>query len=395
MQKQIPAQRPHPPALRSGRRSRLTLLALGAALLILSGLALVAFAPARSTVFAQQMPDGVPSIVGTKPLWSLSGATGWLNTPPLKAKELKGKVVLIDFWTYSCINCLRSMPYIEAWSKKYKNAGLVVIGVDTPEFGFEHKLDHVKLAIQKYGLTFPVALDANYSIWNAFHNEFWPADYLIGPDGRVRYEHFGEGNYAEFEGLIQTLLRERDQSSKNHANRSSRAAAVPAGVVSVLGHGAEAPGDFAQLDSPETYIGYARAARFVSPGGLRQDAKHSYSLPASLALNQWGLGGTWTDHPQVAVLDSPTGEIAFHFHARDLNLVLGPTQDGKPVRFRITIGGHAPGADHGVDVDAQGNGVVREYRLYQLVRQRDGVHDQTFRIEFLEPGVQAFSFTFG
>lgn len=385
MQKQMPPQQPRP-ALRPSRRSRLTLLALCAALLILSGLAFAAFAPARSAVLAQQMPEGVPSIVGTKPLWSLSGATGWLNSPPLKAKELKGKVVLIDFWTYSCINCLRSMPYIEAWSKKYKDAGLVVIGIDTPEFGFEHKLDNVKLAIQKYGITFPVALDANYTIWNAFHNEFWPADYLIGPDGRVRYEHFGEGNYAEFEGLIQSLLRERDEQKKS---------AVPEGVVSVLGHGAEAPGDFAQLDSPETYIGYARAARFASPGGLHQDAKHSYTLPPSLALNQWGFRGVWTDHPQVAVLNSPTGEIAFHFHARDLNLVLGPTKNGKPVRFRITIDGHAPGADHGVDVDAEGNGVVREYRLYQLVRQREGVHDQTFRIEFLEPGVQAFSFTFG
>lgn len=368
-------------------KTRLPLLALLTALIVLSGLAVVAFAPARSR--AQQMPDGVASIVGTKPLWSLSGSTGWLNSPRLSAKDLKGKVVLVDFWTYSCINCLRSMPYIEAWSKKYQDAGLVVIGVDTPEFGFEHKLDNVKLAIQKYGITFPVALDANYSIWNAFHNEFWPADYLIGPDGRVRYEHFGEGNYAEFEGLIQKLLQERKADQPKDRN------SVPAGVVSVLGRGAEAPGDFAQLDSPETYLGYARAARFASPGGLEQDAKHTYTLPASLAPNQWGLSGTWSDHPQIAVLESATGKIAFRFHARDLNLVLGPTKDGKPVRFRITLDGQAPGADHGIDVDAQGLGTVHEYRLYQLVRQREGVRDLTFTIEFLDPGVQAFSFTFG
>lgn len=324
-----------------------------------------------------------PSIVGSKPLYGLSGATGWLNSKPLTAKELKGKVVLIDFWTYSCINCLRSMPYVEAWAQKYKNSGLVVIGVHTPEFRFEQELPNVRQAIHKYGITFPVALDSNYAIWNAFHNEFWPADYFIGIHGRVRYEHFGEGNYAESERLIQHLLKERDGN------------AMPGGIVDVQGRGAEEAADVSQMRSPETYIGYARAENFASPGGIKRNAARSYTLPAHLGLNEWGLDGKWIDHRQVAVLKSPDGKISFHFHARDLHLVLGPATDGKPIRFRVTIDGHAPGEDHGVDTNAQGYGLVKEYRLYQLVRQREGVKDQVFTIQFLDPGVQAFSFTFG
>ncbi len=324
-----------------------------------------------------------PSIVGSSPLYGLSGATGWINSKPLTAKELKGKVVLVDFWTYSCINCLRSLPYIEAWAQKYKNSGLVVIGVHSPEFGFEQKLPNVQKAVQKYGVTFPVALDSNYAIWQAFHNKFWPADYFIDARGKVRYEHFGEGSYDEEERWIQDLLKQRSANP------------MPGGMVSVDATGVEEAADMSQIRSPETYIGYARAQNFDSPGGIRRDEKHLYTPPSHPALNQWGFGGQWIDHDQAAILKSSSGEIVFHFHARDLNLVLGPTADGKPVRFRVTIDGHAPGADHGVDTDAGGNGVVKGYRLYQLVRQRDGVTDHIFRIEFLDPGVQAFSFTFG
>ncbi|MGA7525561.1 MAG: redoxin family protein [Acidobacteriaceae bacterium] len=329
------------------------------------------------------MSEQPPSIVGSSPLYSLSGATGWINSKPLTAKELKAKVVLVDFWTYSCINCLRSLPYIEAWAQKYKDSGLVVIGVHTPEFGFEQKLPNVEKAVQKYGVTFPVALDSKYAIWNAFHNEFWPADYFIGVHGKVRYEDFGEGNYDQSERWIQELLKQRPAEK------------MPGGMVDVQARGVEAAADMSQVRSPETYIGYARAQHFASPGGIRRNEEHLYTPPSNPALNQWGLGGRWVDHEQVAVLKSAEGEIVFHFHARDLHLVLGPAADGKPVRFRVTIDGQAPGENHGLDTDEDGNGVVTGYRLYQLVRQRDGVRDHIFRIEFLDPGVQAFSFTFG
>lgn len=317
------------------------------------------------------------------PFYSLSGATGWINSKPIKAKELKGKVVLVDFWAYSCINCLRSLPYIEAWSQKYKDSGLVVIGVHTPEFGFGQKLDNVQRAVRKFGVTFPVALDSDYAIWKAFNNEYWPADYFIDARGKIRFTHFGEGDYAKAEQLIQQLLKERS------------AQPMPGGTVSVEGKGIEAPADKSAIQSPETYIGYARAANFASPGGLRQDEEYDYKPPANPALNQWGFAGKWADHRQVAVLKSPGGKIVFRFHARDLHLVLGPAGHGKPVRFKVTIDGKAPGQDHGVDTDAQGNGVVTDYRLYQLVRQEGPIEDHIFTIEFEDPGVQAFSFTFG
>lgn len=324
-----------------------------------------------------------PNLVGKNaPLWSLSEATGWINSEPLKAKQLKGSVVLVDFWTYSCINCLRSMPYIEAWAQKYKDSGLVVIGVHTPEFDFEQDLPNVEQAAKRFGITFPIALDSHHNIWNAFHNDIWPADFFIDIHGKVRYEHFGEGNYAESERWIQDLLKERSAKS-------------PTGIVAVHGQGAEAAADMSQMGSPETYIGYSRAAHFASSGGIRRDSDHLYIAPTQLALNQWAFVGKWIDHEQVAVLQSAGGQIAFAFHARDLNLVLGPAKDGKPVRFRVTIDGQAPGENHGVDTDAQGNGVVKRYRLYQLVRQRGDVKSHIFTIEFLDPGVQAFSFTFG
>jgi thiol-disulfide isomerase/thioredoxin len=324
-----------------------------------------------------------PSIVGSSPLPGLSGATGWLNSPPLTAKQLKGKVVLVDFWDYSCINCIRAIPYINAWAEKYKNSGLVVIGVHTPEFDIEKLTPNVQKAINKFGITYPVAIDNNNAIWDAFHNQYWPAHYFIDAKGKVRYEHFGEGEYDQSERWIQELLKE------------ANAKAMPVSSVSVHGQGAQAAADTNDIHSPETYIGYARAAHFVSPGGIKRDGEQLYTEPTHLQLNEWGLGGKWLDHRQVAVLRSPEGKIIFRFHARDLHLVLGPTADGKPVRFRVTIDGQAPGENHGVDTDAQGNGVVTDDRLYQLVRQKGAVTDHTFTIEFLDEGVQAFSFTFG
>lgn len=324
-----------------------------------------------------------PSIVGSAPLYGLSGATGWINSKPLTAKDLKGKVVLVDFWTYSCINCLRSLPYIEAWAQKYKDSGLVVIGVHTPEFGFEKELPNVEKAVQKFGITYPIALDSDQKIWDAFHNEYWPAHYFIDAKGRVRFEHFGEGNYDQSEKWIQDLLKE------------AKAQPMLATPINVRGQGIEAAADDRDVRSPETYIGYARAEHFASPGGIKEDREKLYAAPAQPRLNQWGLSGAWIDHQQIAELKSPGGKIVFHFHARDLHLVLGPTADGKPVHFRVIIDGQAPGANHGVDTDAEGNGVVTGYRLYQLVRQHDAVTDHIFTIEFLDPGVQAFSFTFG
>ncbi len=297
-----------------------------------------------------------PSIVGSSPLYGLSGATGWINSKPLTAKELKGKVVLVDFWTYSCINCLRSLPYIEAWAQKYKEDGLVVIGVHTPEFGFEKQLPKVEKAMQKFGVTYPVALDSDQKIWDAFHNEYWPAHYFIDAKGKVRFEHFGEGNYDQSEHWIQQLLQERN------------AKPMPASTVSVHGQGVEAAADTDDVRSTETYIGYARAEHFASPGGIKEDREKLYTEPAQPRLNQWGLSDAWVDHQQIAELKTPNGKIVFHFHARDLHLVLGPAPDGKPVRFRVTIDGQAPGENHGVDTDAQGDGVVTGYRLYQLVR---------------------------
>jgi thiol-disulfide isomerase/thioredoxin len=324
-----------------------------------------------------------PSIVGSTPLYGLSGATGWINSKPLTAKELKGKVVLVDFWTYSCINCLRTLPYIETWAEKYKDDGLVVIGVHTPEFDFEKQLPNVEKAVKKFGITYPVALDSNQAVWNAFHNEAWPAHYFIDAKGRVRYVHLGEGKYDQSEQWIQQLLKE------------AKAGPMPATATSIRAEGIEAAADTNDVKSPETYIGYARAEHFASPGGIKDDREKDYVAPAQPKLNQWGLAGTWVDHEQIAELKSAGGKIVFRFHARDLHLVLGTAADGKPVHYKVTIDGQAPGENHGVDTDAAGNGVVTDHRLYQLVRLKGPVADHIFAIEFEEPGVEAFSFTFG
>jgi cytochrome c biogenesis protein CcdA/thiol-disulfide isomerase/thioredoxin len=313
---------------------------------------------------------------------SLAGATDWLNSPPLTPEGLRGKVVVIDFWTYSCINCLRAIPYVRAWAEKYKDHGLVVIGVHTPEFAFERNIANVRAAVSALKIGYPVAIDNDYKIWRAFDNEYWPAHYFIDAQGHIRHSHFGEGNYDESERVIQQLLAEAGNKD------------VPAGIADVSASGAEAAPSSSD-QSPETYVGYNRADNFVSPGGLVPDESHVYAAAAQPALNRWSLSGDWTDTGEHASLNQPGGRITYRFHARDLHLVLGPPPDGKPVRFRVTIDGAAPGEDHGADVDADGQGVVDAQRLYQLIRQSGAVKDRTFAIEFLDPGVQAFAFTFG
>jgi thiol-disulfide isomerase/thioredoxin len=337
----------------------------------------------RASQAATDNPAPLP-VEGELP--SLNGAIQWLNSPPLTAQSLRGKVVLIDFWTYSCINCLRSLPYVKAWADKYKDQGLVVIGVHAPEFAFERNVDNVKKATHDLGIDYPVAIDNNYAIWRSLNNEYWPAHYFVDAQGRIRYHHFGEGGYAQSEKVIQQLLTEA-----GHAN----AADVPTGLTSASVQGVEAAADNNDMQSPETYIGYSRAENFASPGGEAQDKPHTYAAPVQPALNDWGLTGKWKVGGEHATLTTADGGIVYRFHARDLHLVLGPNQDGKPVRFRVSIDGAAPGASHGSDVAADGTGTVTGERLYQLVRQSGDVKDHTFSIEFLDPGVEAYSFTFG
>ncbi|MGC2404088.1 MAG: cytochrome c biogenesis protein DipZ [Acidobacteriaceae bacterium] len=314
---------------------------------------------------------------------SFSGATAWINSPPLTLESLRGKVVVVDFWTYSCINCLRTLPYIKAWNEKYKGSGLVIIGVHTPEFPFEKDEANVRKAVKDLGVLYPVPMDNDYKIWSSFNNEYWPADYFIDAAGKIRFQHFGEGEYDESEKWIRALLEEA-----NHAP-------PPAALTKVAAAGTEAAPDTSAVQSPETYIGFARAENFASTGGFDRDTPHQYATPAKLDLNQWALGGNWKDEDQSATSLAAQDSISFRFHARDLHLVLGPGADAKPVRFRVTLDGQAPGADHGMDTDAEGNGTVTGDRLYQLIRQQGRIHDRTLRIEFLDSGVKAYSFTFG
>ncbi|EJZ21866.1 cytochrome c biogenesis protein DipZ, partial [Rhizobium sp. Pop5] len=313
---------------------------------------------------------------------SLDGAVEWLNSKPLTAEQLRGKVVLVDFWTYSCINCIRTIPYVKAWAEKYADQGLVVIGVHAPEFAFEKKIDNVKKAVGDFQIGYPVAIDNNYKIWRAFENSYWPAAYLIDAKGQVRYHHFGEGNYGSTEKAIQDLLREAGSQMK------ASAPVVPDAK------GAEASPDLHNIRSGETYLGYEQAANFASPEGLRADAPQNYSI-GEPDLNGWGLSGSWTVGRDQATLDQPGGGITYRFSARDLHLVLGPGDNGKQIRFQVKVDGKAPGADHGSDIDADGNGTVTATRLYQLVRQSGAVTARNFEIRFLDPGVQAYAFTFG
>ena len=316
--------------------------------------------------------------IGTLP--PLAGLGPWFNSPPLTNEQLKGKVVLIDFWTYSCINCLRTLPYLKAWDAKYRKNGLVIIGIHAPEFAFERDPANVEKAIADLGVRYPVALDNRYILWSALHNQYWPAHYFVDAQGRIRYFHHGEGAYAMSERVIRQLLAEAGH-------------APAGGMADASASGAEAAAAFRELRSPETYIGYSRADRFTSPGGLLHDEPKTYE-EAPLALNQWSLGGSWIDRRQSARSLAPSARISFRFHARDLHLVLG-SATGKPVRFRVSLDGQAPGEDAGIDAKGDGSGVVTEQRLYQLVRQQGPVRDRTFTITFLDPDAEAFSFTFG
>ena len=313
----------------------------------------------------------------------LAGATEWINSPPLTAESLRGKVVLVDFWTYSCINCLRTLPYVRAWADKYKDAGLVVLGVHAPEFAFEKLPANVRKATKDLGIGFPVAVDSNYAIWRAFGNQYWPALYFVDAQGRIRHHQFGEGGYEKSEQVIQQLLAEAGRG----------AAAGP--LVSPEGQGTQAAAGASPALSGETYLGYERASNFASPGGIASDRARVYQAPSSLRENRWALSGEWTVGAERAVLGKAQGRIAYRFHARDLHLVLGPSADGTPVRFRVRIDGKPPLADHGTDTDAQGDGTIDTQRLYQLVRQSANGADRLFEIEFLDAGAQAYVFTFG
>jgi cytochrome c biogenesis protein CcdA/thiol-disulfide isomerase/thioredoxin len=339
--------------------------------------------PSVRPPFASTSAPGSLPVEGQLP--ALSAATGWINSPPLTPEGLRGKVVLIDFWTYSCINCLRSLPYVNGWYEKYKDHGLVVIGVHSPEFAFEKDVGNVKRAVHDLNVTYPVALDSNYAIWRAFDNQYWPAHYFVDALGRIRGHHFGEGDYPESESVIRELLTEAGFKDL-----------PPAGISVAAAQGVQAAADENNMLSPETYVGYARAEHFSSPSGAVPDQSKDYTAPDKLDINQWALTGKWTVDEEKGTLNNAHGSIVFRFQARDLHLVLGPGPSGKPVRFRVRLDGADPGVSHGTDTDASGAGVVTDQRLYQLIRQPPGdIHRHTFTIEFLDAGVQAYAFTFG
>jgi thiol-disulfide isomerase/thioredoxin len=312
------------------------------------------------------------------------GAIGWLNTQPLTTEGLRGKVVLVDFWTYTCINWLRTLAYVRAWAEKYKDRGLVVVGVHTPEFPFEKNVDNVRRAANDMNVWYPIALDSDYEVWRAFSNRYWPAVYIADAEGRIRHHQFGEGGYDECERGIQQLLREAGVDS------------VADDLVSPTAKGLEAQADWTNLRSPETYLGYAQGRRnFASPGGAEIGVLSTYAAPKMLMLNQWALAGDWTIESGASVLNAADGWIAFRFHARDVHLVMGPPASGTSVPFRVLVDGEPPGDAHGLDVDEQGHGTVSQQRLYQLVRERGSIADRTFEIRFLAAGVEAYVFTFG
>ena len=357
------------------RRRRLFSLAAGAIAAIRLDKSTAARAQAAS-MKATSLP-----IEGEMP--SLTGATAWINSLPLTAADLRGKVVLVEFWTYTCINWLRSHAYVRAWAEKYHDHGLVVIGAHTPEFPFEAKVENVQRAVQDMKIHYPVAVDSDYAIWHAFQNNYWPAFYFVDAQGRIRHHQFGEGSYEQSELIIQRLLVAAGSAGIGHE------------LASVNGQGIEAAADWPDLRSPENYVGYDRAENFSSAGGAVPGKSHSYVAPTQLTLNQWALSGDWTVESGFAAPDAAAGRIAYRFHARDLHLVMGSADPSKSIRFRITIDGAAPGTDHGLDVDAEGQGSVQEPRLYQLVRQSRPITDRTFEIEFFDAGSRAYAFTFG
>src|SRR3954463_15082991 len=310
---------------------------------------------------------------------SLSGATEWLNSPPLTPAGLHGKVILVDFWTYTCVNWLRTLPYVRAWDEKYRDQGLVVIGAHTPEFPFEKDIDNVRWAAKEMEVKYPIAIDSDYGVWRAFDNNYWPAVYIADANGRIRYHHYGEGAYDETEKVVQRLLSESGRKTDNQ-------------LVKVAPRGLEVAADYGTLRSPESYLGYERAEAVASDA--LQDAPRTYSIPR-LSLNQWALAGDWTVKAGRVLSNAPNGRIAYRFHARDVNLIMGTPAPARPIRFTVKIDGKPPGADHGDDIDAQGNGVATRQRTYQLVRQQQRITDREFEISFADPGVEAFCFTFG
>ena len=312
----------------------------------------------------------------------LVGATEWVNSEPLTPGELQGRAVLIDFGTYTCINWLRTLPHIRAWAEKYREHGLVVVGIQTPEFEFEQSLDSVRREVKARGIDWPVAVDNRYEIWQAFCNHYWPALYFVDAQGRIRHHHFGEGEYEESEMVLQMLLREAGVD-------------VDQGLVRIEPHGVEAAADWASLGSPETYLGYERAVGFASPGGVVPNERQVYSAPAELRRNHWALSGDWAIGLVPALLNEPGGSIRYQFHSRDLHLVMGPPVGHPPVPFRVRLDGKPPGRAHGVDVDESGNGTADYQRMYQLIRQPPQIGGRLFEIEFLDSGVEAFVFTFG
>ena len=346
------------------------------------GAAGAALGAARLGVFGtvvQQMACAALTERDEGVLPSLSGATEWLNSPPLTPAGLRGKVVLVDFWTYTCVNWLRTLPYVRALADKYRDQGLVVIGAHTPEFPFEKDIDNVRWAAKEMDVRYPIAVDSDYGVWRAFDNNYWPAVYIADVNGRIRFHHFGEGNYDGIEKVIQRLLSESGKKTDNQ-------------LVKVNPRGLEVAADYGTLRSPESYLGYEKAESFASDA--LQDAPRTYTVPR-LSLNQWGLAGNWTVKGGRAVLNDANGKIAYRFHARDVNLIMGVPPGSQPVRFSVRVDGTAPGAAHGGEIDEQGNGTAGRQRTYQLVREQDRVTDRTFEIQFAEPGVEAFCFTFG
>lgn len=314
---------------------------------------------------------------------SLEGATGWLNSTPLKLEELHGKVVLIDFWTYTCINWRRTMPYVRDWYSKYKDQGLVVIGVHTPEFSFEQEIRNIRNANREMNIDYPVAVDSRYAIWNSFQNHYWPALYLIDANGKIRYQKFGEGDYRETELKIQHLLKELSPNSAAFQ------------LTDIQPDGAEAAADWSNVGSPENYVGYGQTQGFASPGGIISDKTASYAMPPNLQLNQWALTGEWNISRERILLTGKQGKLVYRFHARDLNLILGPAAKGSAIKFRVTIDRNIPGESHGLDIDENGNGTITEPRMYQLIRQHGPIIDRDFQIEFLMPKAEVYDFTFG
>jgi thiol-disulfide isomerase/thioredoxin len=350
-------------------------LVIAAMFIAVAGLGMIGF-PGQHMGAAAQL-----TIEGKLP--SFDGATGWLNSQPLPAAGLRGKVVLVDFWTFTCVNWLRTLPYLRAWNARYKDRGLVVIGAHTPEFSVEHEIENIRRAAQQMRVDYPIAVDNDYAVWRAFDNAYWPAVYIADAQGRIRYHHFGEGEYEQTEKVIQQLLREAGATD------------VGSELSPVDARGTEVAADWSSLMSGETYVGYEKAENFASPDGAARDKPRAYTAPAKWTLNRWALAGEWTVGREIAVAEKPKARIAYRFHARDVNLVMGSGKRGQPVRFRVLIDGHPPGAARGTDVDAQGSGMLAEPRLYQLIRQPKPIVDRTVEIEFLDPGAEAFCFTFG